>query len=381
MKNHRLQQESIEKPEKRHLRILIVTHAPLSPKFGAGQMAINLAEAFRDQGHAVTCWSPHPMQACTRWWAELRNWQFMRSKLDEFLKTQKSFDVIDCYPLLLTERVAESGCSIARSVQPDILYRLSEIQNSQNNGFKAIAFKAFNLFLILPYLSLLLLQSWRRANYILCLGSIELEWMKKWFPWWKGKLVSYNNALSHREQIQVAKIRSCRQRREGEGCRFLWIGRWTHHKGITELTEFIQKRIPLNPKDTFTIAGCGTYAEKQFSSRLLQSGNVKIISSFERNQIYSLLLNHDIGLFTSRVEGWGMVLNEMLESGMPVFATRAGGVTDLSTFCPDMIKLFPPKLEGVIDMLSCSTKTDMKDYYQTFSWLKIAEDYIKLVAS
>lgn len=379
MQNHNRQHGKTKNPRKQEpLRILVVTHAPLLPEVGAGQMALNLAEAFRQQGHAVTCWSPHPMQASTHWWAELQNWQFMRLKLDEFLNTQNSFDVIDCYPLLLTRRVAESGCAIARSVQPDILYRLSEIQNSQCNGFKAIALKVFHSFLILPYLSLLL-QSWRRANYIFCLGSIELEWMKKWFPWWMSKLVSYNNALSHQEQIQLAEIRSCRQRREGEGCRFLWIGRWTHHKGITELIEFIQKHIPLNPKDTFTIAGCGTYAEKYFPSRFLQSGNIRMISSFERNQLYPLLENHDIGLFTSRVEGWGLVLNEMLESGMPIFATRAGGVTDLSVFFPDMIKPFPPQSDGVIDITSCSNKTDMKDYYQVFSWLTIAENYIKEV--
>lgn len=38
---------------------------------------------------------------------------------------------------------------------------------------------------------------------------------------------------------------------------------------------------------------------------------------------------YDAGLFTSEAEGWGLSLNEMLESDMPVFATEVGGVRDL----------------------------------------------------
>lgn len=50
------------------IRLLIVTHAPLSAETGAGQVAINLAEAFRSQGHDVTLWTPHPLPTQTKWW-------------------------------------------------------------------------------------------------------------------------------------------------------------------------------------------------------------------------------------------------------------------------------------------------------------------------
>lgn len=193
--------------------------------------------------------------------------------------------------------------------------------------------------------------------------------MKKSFPWWRFKLIYYINAISSSEQEAMAKIRSHRQKySEDDGIRFLWIGRWISHKGISELLDFIVKRAALRPQDTFTIAGCGTKAEQDFSHELIQSGRLKILPSFERSQLYSLLANNDVGLFTSKVEGWGLVLNEMLESGMPVFATLVGGVPDLQPFFKQRLLTFPPSLQPMTDVLTIAT--DLEDYYRTFTWKK-----------
>lgn len=192
------------------LRILIVTHAPLSRESGAGQMAINLAEALRAQGHSVTLWSPYPMQPVTRWWQEIQSFQTMRSKLNEFLETRKTFDVIDCYPLLLTKKVSNKGFVIARSVQPEILYKISQLHSLQQKGFRRIVLQVF-IYFSTALCIFLLLQSWKRANQILCLGSLELEWMKRWFPFWRSKLKMYNNALSENDQVKFSEIRDSRQ--------------------------------------------------------------------------------------------------------------------------------------------------------------------------
>ncbi|MBH8555302.1 glycosyltransferase family 4 protein [Nostocaceae cyanobacterium CENA357] len=358
----------------RSLRILIATHSPLAPEFGAGQMAINLAAAFRAQGHDVTLWSPHPILGQTRWWQGLQSLQLMRTKLDEFLTTQKPFDVIDCYAPFITNQVSKSGLVVARSVQPDILYIISNLNNPQKT--KEILLLPFGyLFTIINIF--LLLQGWGRAKYILCLGSLELQWMRKCFPWWRSKLFSYNNALSKAEQAELAQVRLNRKRNETESTRFLWIGRWVAHKGVKELVDFIVKRATSHPQDSFTIAGCGTSAEKDFPSKLIQSGQLKILPSFERSQLIHLLANHDTGLFTSRVEGWGLVLNEMLESGMPIFATLAGGVLDLQPFFEDMLRPFPPTIQKISEKLIISK--DMDNYYSTFSWEKTVDNYVKFL--
>ena len=355
----------------RPIRILIATHSPISAKFGAGQVAINLAEALREQGHDVTLWSPHPMPNLTRWWQGLEGLKLMREKLDEFIDEQEPFDVIDCFGVLITKKVAQSALVVARSVQPDILYIVSGLLSSRYKGLKKIALFPFNCFYGLAYTSLLL-QGWARATYILCLGSLELEWMKKWFPWWRNKLFFYLNAISKEEQLELAKIRLNRTQQNREGIRFLWIGRWDTHKGIKRLVEFIVQRSTSHTQDTFTIAGCGSNAEKDFLSELIKLGKLKIIPSFERSELYSLLTDHDVGLFTSKVEGWGLILNEMLESGMPVFATQAGGVNDLQPFF-EILMPFPPPEKLTPNFFKSSQ--NLEDYYSFCSWDKIADNY------
>jgi glycosyltransferase involved in cell wall biosynthesis len=359
-------------------RILIATHAPLLLEFGAGQMAINLAEALRIQGHDVTLWSPHPMSNRPSWWHRFQNMQLIRAKLDTFLDTQEPFDAIDCLGMLITKKVSRSGkLVVARSVQPEILYTVSNLLDLKDKTFKKLVFLPFHCLLRLADI-LLTLQGWARATYIICLGSLELEWMNKWFPWWRRKLILYLNSLSKNEQLEFAKICLNRVQNHTQGIRFIWIGRWVAHKGIQELTDFIIHRAASNPQDTFTIAGCGNNAERDFPPQLISKGRLRFIPSFERSEIYTLLANHDVGLFTSKVEGWGLSLNEMLESGLPVFATRAGAVPDLEPFFETLMQ-FPPQQQ--ILPIFLSTSHQLENYYTYFSWEKVAEVYAAKIFS
>ncbi|MBA3710889.1 MAG: glycosyltransferase family 4 protein [Pyrinomonadaceae bacterium] len=367
---------SLKRPENHVLhsmRILIVTHAPLAAEFGACQMAINLSDALRAQGHDVTLWSPHPLPPDTRWWQTLRQ---MRSKLDDFIRTQRSFDVIDCPATFITRQISKAAPVIARSTQPEILYIVNGLNKPTKEELRKLIRLPFDSAYTLYHL-FLVLQGWRRSRHILCLGSLELQWMKKWFPWWRGKLTSYFNALSTSDQEALAAVRRQRKKRSTDGLRFLWIGRWTAHKGTDVLLDLISKWLILRPQDTFTIAGCGSGAEKDCARQLLQSGKIKIIPSFERKELYSLLADNDVGLFTSKVEGWGLVLNEMLESGMPVFATQSGGTEDLQPFFKTLIP-FPPPVE--------LTLTDREleipiNYYDTFNWSQVAKMYVTLASA
>jgi glycosyltransferase involved in cell wall biosynthesis len=358
------------------IRILIVTHASLSAELGAGQMAINLAEAFRLQGNDVTLWSPQPLDPDTKWWQSI---QEMRLKLDRFIETQKPFDLIDIPGIFITQKVSRSGFVVARSVQPDILYLPYSLSDGTVKSLKGIIKIPFH-YLYSVYGIFLLLQGWYKSRYILCLGSLELKFMKKWFPWWKNKLFYYVNAISESDQKAIEQVRINRQQTSVNCIQFLWIGRWASHKGTNILLDFIIQWSVLRPQDKFTIAGCGIEAEKDCPTELLESGHLKIIPSFERKQLCSLLASHNVGLFTSKVEGWGLVLNEMLESGMLVFATLTGGVGDLQPFFKDMLKPFPPSLGEVANISTHLIPTDIENYCSTFSWKKIADDYINLIS-
>lgn len=354
--------------EKKSLRILIVTHSPLCKELGAGQVAINLADALREQGHNVTLWSPHPLPKLRRW-MRFQNIPLMRNKLDEFIETKDPFDIIDCCSFLITQKVSKSTLVVSRSVQPDILYTLSNLLNPRNLKEKVLMPVSFFFGLVDIFF---VLRGWAKAHYILCLGSLELEFMRKWFPWWNAKLLHYLNAISSEEQSKLAKIRLNRSKIDPKQIKFLWIGRWTPHKGTKRLVRFMHQRILSNPKDSFTLAGCGYSCVDSFSSELINSGKVKIIPSFERNELYSLLSEHDIGLFTSEVEGWGLVLNEMLESGMPVFATQAGGVVDLQNFCKHLYQF---SYLNTPELFHFNVEDLSSKYFEYFTWHGIAKEY------
>ncbi len=363
-------------------RILIVTHAPLSAQFGAGQVAINLAEALRLQGHEVTLWSPYPLPMPLNRWQLVRQ---MRVKLDAFLRTRSAFelpfDLIDSPAVLITQQVSQAAVVISRSVQPDLLYMVYSLNDGVGRSIKGVAKILLNCLYSL-FLVFLTLRGWRRSNYILCLGSLEFRWMSRWFPAWQAKLITYVNALSQAEQVALAQVCKNRKPDLGEPIRFLWMGRWVAHKGTAKLVDFAVRWSQQRPQDRFTIAGCGSEAEKSFPVELLKSNVVRFLPSFKREQLYALLAEHDTGLFTSKVEGWGLVLNEMLESGMPVFATPTGGVPDLQPFFKERLKPFPPSLEAIAEARTTPVTPEMvDDYYENFSWAKTAQLYRKFLSN
>ncbi|MEP0948101.1 glycosyltransferase family 4 protein [Leptolyngbya subtilissima] len=362
-----------KKLEKQSLRILLVTHAPLLPEHGAAQVAINLGQAFKALGHEVALWSPQPIPPEIQQWNRSR---YMQKKLQNYLETQDTFDVIDCPPIFITRSFKEKSIVISRHVQPDLLYILSTLNIDRNTSLKN--FLSFPLRLCVSISDTVsIICGWYIADYIFCLGTHELKWMTKWFPSLRGKLSAYYNAISENEQESLKKIREARSLEQLPHIRFLWIGRWVRHKGIRELENFISSWLLNRPQDCFTIAGCGNYETSKSLSRLNKVEQVSIVSNFDRSKLLELLNSHNIGLFCSQIEGWGLCLNEMLESGMPVFATNTGGVSDLKRLLGDNILAFPPNPQSINKAIRQSTFDHT--YYNYFSWNSIANSYLEKI--
>jgi glycosyltransferase involved in cell wall biosynthesis len=93
---------------------------------------------------------------------------------------------------------------------------------------------------------------------------------------------------------------------------------------------------------------------------------------FQRAELPGLLAAHDAGLFTSRSEGWGLCLNEMLEAGLPVAATSAGGGEDLRPFWGPRLLPFPPPAEVAAPDLDSAS---LERYLHWSSWEEIARRY------
>jgi glycosyltransferase involved in cell wall biosynthesis len=353
------------------MRILLVSHPPLTAELGAPQIVLNLATALQACGHDALAWSPEPLPASARRWDQ---WRRQRQALESFAAEQGPFDVIDTPAVTAGHGLERRGSLVVRSIQPELLYLWQDVRTGLSRRLPPDPRSVAHALLTAPRAAAIL-AGWRRARLILCMGSIELSWMARRFPCWQPKLGSYVCAPSPAERPALLEVRRQRPARpEGEGVRFLWIGRWAAHKGTGRLVRWIAERTAAAPGDTFTLAGCGPAAERDLRPEWLRSGRVRLVPSFPRTELPALLAAHDAGVFTSTVEGWGLSLNEMLESGLTVFATRAGAVADLLPYFPASLRPFPPpvRIEAApLEDLAAS------GYLQRFSWPEIARRYVQ----
>lgn len=356
------------------MRILIACHAPLQRELGAAQISLNLADALRTLGHSVCVWSPWPLPPGTSW----VNVEFrMSRKLGDFLRTE-SFDLVDCPAVLTRPRFLKPSVQwICRSVQPDILYIWEKLRGRRRTSPVALAKTAVVASRDAVIIGLIY-RGWSLAKIIMCLGEIERAWMARVFPWLKPKLRAYDAAISAAEGAELEAVRRARRQwRPGEPIRYLWIGRWTEHKGTCELVAFLKKRLVVGAEEQFTVAGCGVLGEQALAP-LRASGRVQVIPTFTRAELPKLLASHHAGLFTSRVEGWGLVLNEMVQSGLPLYATPAGGVHELRGVLGPSVQSFPPPLRAGPPPLP--TEDARNQYLARFRWESIAKRYLEAVA-
>jgi glycosyltransferase involved in cell wall biosynthesis len=330
-------------------------------------MALELTAALRERGHLVTAWSPSPLPGRPRGLKAIRA---QNRAIEEFLEHSDAFDVLDVPCVSLTHRVARQGFAVSRSVQPDIEYMAAEIRHS----LRVLSPWLLIHMLRVAYMRPAVLSGWRRADRILCLGSIERTVMETQFPAWRSKIVQYWSAPPAEDRALLLSVRRTRlehlprQAREA-----LWIGRWAAQKGTDRLVRLLARLVERTDL-RFTIAGAGDAPFRAIPEVLLKTGRVKIVPTFERSELPDLLAANDIGLFTSTVEGWGVSVSEMLESGLTVYAQRVGSVADLQPYFPNTLR---PLTE--IETLAIGDPEDLaaNGYLRSFSWGAIAERYEK----
>lgn len=348
-----------------------MSHPPLSAELGAAQLALNLAEALRDRGHDAVAWSPDPLPPDTKWW---NLWLRQTRAAEEHAERHGPFDVIDTPAVSASARLkAAAGRLVVRSMQPELRYLYEDLKADLTHRVvpspRAVANAGVGL-----ARTRAIVGGWRRADRIVCLGSHELDWMRRRYPQWTGKMTHYVCAPTRADREALAAARRSRwgkARPQEEGTRFLWIGRWAAHKGTRTLLRFLAARAASHPKDRFTLAGCGEAPRRDLPAAWLDSGLVRLVPSYSRAELPDLLAGHDAGLFTSTVEGWGLSLNEMLEADLTVYATPAGGVADLAPYWGSRLLPFPPGDRP----FSEASELDLTGYFERFSWPEIARRY------
>ena len=251
-----------------------------------------------------------------------------------FLRSAGSVDVVDCPPFLAAGRGTLPGRAwLCRSTQPDVLYTLDTLRDGRWGSFadarRYLAFAG-----MAGVIAGTIYRGWLSADIVMCHTSSECRRIARWSPWLRAKLTNFDGALSDEDQTALDHVRKARrQRPEDAPIRYVWIGRWIGHKGPDRLLSLVKERLA-SSRDEFTVLGCGRGRARcpgDAGRRPAPAGDpprsraqTSPRSSPSRTQACSRVARR----------GWGLALNEMLEAGLPVYATEAGGVEDLRSVLP-----------------------------------------------
>lgn len=334
---------------------------------GASQTAATLAREMEARGHQTLLWIPEPPRWQQPPWFHRR---LQARELVKFVRGHGPIDVVDTFPVLVSRALRSSTTVVSRSVQPDLLYLEEELKGigSQLRNRRWLVDRT-----TIEILKRRVKNGYRNSHRVLALGKIEAAWLANSFPDLCERIGTYDVAPPAEDQRRLADLRAQRGQSATKlsGHRYLWLGRWAHHKGPQTLLSWASLQLRTRPQDSLTIAGYSTLTQRAKAPLETVSSQVRWIPKYSREQLPILLGSHDFGVFTSTVEGWGLSLNEMLESGLVVFATEAGGVGELRAFFPNQLRTFPPRdlNERPLDDPS------QTGYYRRWNWSAIASAY------
>ncbi len=337
-------------------------------------MATLLAAGLRARGHEAVEFETGLPPSGVPWW---RTWRWHQRRVEGFVTRQARFDALDMPAILAGRAVARNAPLIVRSVQPELRYLGVEVEGHLRRGIHN-PLRAAASILYAARIALAVVQAWRRARLVLCLGTPEHEWMARRWPALRPRLRCYFSAPPPEEQAAFRRIRSTRGM-GGPGSRWLWVGRWVDHKGTGPLLSLVRNRLQRHAGEQFTIAGCGASGEVAVRREFGDEPRIALRPFFDRTELRDLLLEHDRGLSTSLAEGWGLNLQEMLEAGLTVHATREGAFADLVPFFPETLWPLPPSAQ--LEPLGCVDEERMPDYYSRFSQAAVTQSYEEAVGT
>jgi glycosyltransferase involved in cell wall biosynthesis len=122
------------------------------------------------------------------------------------------------------------------------------------------------------------------------------------------------------------------------------VAQVTHRKGIDLLIE--TARILLRERNDLVFLVAGPYSEVDFGQRMLAAaeapelmGRVRFLGA--RSDIPDFMASLDLFFLPSRAEPLGLVVLEAMASGVPVIASKVGGIPEILT-SPDIGRLVDP---------------------------------------
>jgi len=177
-------------------------------------------------------------------------------------------------------------------------------------------------------------------------------------------------------------------RREDQPLRIVTVARLLERKGIQHLLEAIADPVPLNV--SLKIIGTGSYEEslKRRTAELGLEDRVTFAGFINGNSLPEHYREADLFVLPSQTESFGLVFAEAMASGLPVIATKVGGIPELirsgtegilvnpasAGEIREALKYFDDNRDALVEMGSAGRRRIEEKY----TWTRIAAAYAKI---
>lgn len=201
-------------------------------------------------------------------------------------------------------------------------------------------------------------QLFRLTDYVVVISAVQFDRFARLFE--SNRVTLIPNAIDLTEFARERKPDL--QATRPHGLHLLFLARLVRDKGIFELIEAMSalREDAVLSGLTLTIAGSGpAYQEVvQRTAALGLNGRVRIVGSVQGEAKAKLLREADIFILPSYHEGLPYALLESLACGIPVIATRVGGIPDVVQQGIHGVLIEPRNVEEIvraIRLLACDT--------------------------
>lgn len=367
---------------------------------GAGKYAQEITKRLAEEGHKVFVFSRKPLEAKQRNLIVLQvpyiNFPFLRV-LSFWLSLVIVFIIADhqngrfnivhtneyvdfLMPKLLTRSairiltVHHLAADVISVLQPNWFDRLRSLSSEIGIG---------------PILEK---QSIKRADHIVTVSKHSKYRLVQKYNVSEDIVSSFYNGFDWGEKKERKSEQLYNQRIQNQSIKILFVGRLEERKGLSFLLKsFAKARRSTRYNLTLEIVGAGnSKAYQELANSLRIKKSVKFRGYLPEHDLKNMYRIADIFIMPSRLEGFGLVLLEAMNYGLPIICTDRGGMPEVaSRYTKGFIVKFgdeealATKICEVADAICDNRlpKSNVDKLRQVFSWKNHAQSLIELYKS
>jgi glycosyltransferase involved in cell wall biosynthesis len=306
------------------MRVLFVIHAPADPATAVFLNVSRRAEHLRLSGHSAEIITPADVgvpRMSGIWPLLYPLFLIARGRLlrhDVVAFHSHAGWPFFLFRWFLDPRRRITAVTVFHGLEP--LYHEAEERELARSG-RAYSFRFRLLHRVV--LQRLLAACCRRSDAVLCLNSVEREYLieRRWCE--PKRVVIIANGVES-ELLRIPRVY------ESDAHRLLFVAQWRPLKGTQYLVRAFTTLAERHPHLRLICAGTGApeaVVRSEFPSAIRD--RVDVYPRVTRLELAGLLRAADLFAFPSLFEGFSGALLEAMAAGLPIVATRAGAAADM----------------------------------------------------